>query len=438
MKLHSFGKFHQPTFLLVVTIFLSQNSLYLLSAPSDIDNTIFDLSFRGVDISYLPEIEDNGGIYYSNGQAQNLLHILKNNGINSIRLRIWNDPLDQYCGKNQTLSFAKRISNLDLKLLLDFHYSDTWADPGHQLKPEAWSNLSFNDLKIAIYDYTFEIISDLGTQGSLPSIVQIGNEITGGMLWDEGKVGGAYNTVPQWTQFTDLLKSAIQAVHDAAEDESIQIMIHSDRGGDNAGCRWFYDNLLLYNVSFDIIGLSYYPWWHGTLQDLKENLVNLSTRYDHNLCVVETAYPWTLDWYDNTTNRIGLQSQLHEGYPATVQGQLMFLKDLFKIVKNSTYSKGIGVYYWAPEVISTATRGSSRENLGFFDFSGNLLNSISAFSPTLPVSSSQTFTESQTSIQSYTTQSSENLSTNGEVSFRVSLISLIFGLYIISYYRKQN
>ncbi len=399
------------------------------------------LPYRGVDISFLPEIEDNGGIYNMNGETTDLLQILRSNGINSIRLRIWNDPVDGYCGRNQTLSFARRITDMGFNLLLDFHYSDTWADPGHQTKPVAWNNLSFNVLETAIYTYTHEIISTLRNQGSLPRIVQIGNEITGGMLWDEGKVGGTFNNISQWTQFTSLLKSGIQGVHDAALTDSIEIMIHSDRGGDNAGCRWFYNNLANYNVSFDIIGLSFYPWWHGTLTNLKENLVDLSSRYNQKICVVETAYPWTLDWNDDKTNTIGLESQLHEGYPATVQGQYSFLKDLSRIVMNSTNSKGIGVYYWAPEVISTPTRGSTRENLGFFDFSGNILDSIQVF-----LQSSTTSYLSTTAInipQTNTTTVSENssttiISTSKSIGESRSLLILLTSFPLLLFQKRRK
>ncbi|MHA1976980.1 MAG: glycoside hydrolase family 53 protein [Candidatus Hodarchaeales archaeon] len=387
-----------------VIVILSQVSQFPLSVTGISYSDQKTLSIRGVDISFLPEIEENGGKYYLNGEDTDLVLLLKNSGVNSIRLRIWNNPTNEYCGKNQTLVFARRISDLGLTLLLDFHYSDTWADPGHQDKPLVWDNLTFIELKNAVYMYTHEIISSLRVQGTLPSIVQIGNEITGGMLWNEGKVGGSYDTVSQWTQFTELLKVGIKAVHDAAQGESIQIMIHSDRGGDNAGSRWLYDNILAYNVSFDIIGLSYYPWWHGSLTDLKSNLMDLTRRYSQDICVVETSYPWTLDWYDTTNNKIGLENQLLEGYPATVQGQLKYLKDLFNIVKNSSNSRGLGVYYWAPEVISTATRGSTRENLGFFDFGGNVLDSLQVFSQTSADSSTTTsteFTSNSTSTTSF-------------------------------------
>jgi arabinogalactan endo-1,4-beta-galactosidase len=210
-------------------------------------------------------------------------------------------------------------------------------------------------------------------------MVQLGNEIIGGFLWPEGRVGGSYNTTQQWTQFTSLLKEAHRAVDDALPDTSIPVMIHIDRGGDNSGSRWFYDNLNNYNVSFDFIGLSFYPWWHGTLTQLSQNLNDLAGRYNKNIIVVETAYPWTLQWDDNVNNLVGNNSQLHTGYPATTQGQYNFLKDIITIVKNTPGNRGKGLFYWAPEWISVPPLGSSWENLALFSFSNHTLFSIAAF-----------------------------------------------------------
>lgn len=176
-------------------------------------------------------------------------------------------------------------------------------------------------------------------------MVQVGNEIICGMLWNDGRICEQYNTPQQWANFGSLVKEGIRGVNDAIDlNDSIKIMIHTDRGGDNVGARWFYDGLLAQNVSFDIIGLSYYPWWQGSLSDLQNNLNDLATRYGKEIIVVETAYPWTLSWNDNTANLVGNPSQLLAGYPATVQGQKKFIVDLINIVSNTTDGKGIGVF----------------------------------------------------------------------------------------------
>lgn len=334
---------------------------------------------KGFDVSFIPQIEDLDGHYYVNGVETDPFEIFNDNEINYIRLRLWHTPETGYCGLESTLELASRIKQSGAKFLLDIHYSDTWADPAHQEKPAAWQSLSYQQLVDSIYVYTFNVIQAFDAINALPDMVQIGNEIISGMLWPEGRVGGSYNTPQQWQQFTNLLKNARNAVIAAEPDTTIPIMIHIDRGGDNTGSRWFFDNLNSYQVPFDIIGQSFYPWWHGTLTQLSQNLNDLTARYNKDIIVVETAYPWTLLWDDNVNNIVGNNSQLHNGYLATPQGQYNFLYDLIEIVKNVQNNKGIGVFYWAPEYISVPPIGSTWENLALFDFNGETLTSIKAF-----------------------------------------------------------
>jgi len=335
---------------------------------------------KGVDLSDLLEIEEHGGIFKENGIPKDALQIFKDHGINFIRLRLWHTPANGYANLDRTLLMANRIKTLGLKFLLDLHYSDTWADPGQQTKPTAWQNLSFQSLKDSIYQYTHSVITALKNQNTLPDIVQIGNEITCGILWNDGRVCDQFNTPQQWVQLAELINEGISGVSESLDPgDSIKIMIHIDRGGDNNGSQWFLDHLITQNVDFDIIGLSYYPWWQGTLSELEFNTDDLAQRYDKEIILVETAYPWTLDWYDNTHNIVGDPSQLLPGYPATVEGQTGFLSDLIELVRNIPDDKGSGLFYWAPEWISVPTLGSPWENVTLFDFTGELLNSISVF-----------------------------------------------------------
>jgi arabinogalactan endo-1,4-beta-galactosidase len=334
---------------------------------------------KGVDVSFIPQIEDLGGAYYVSGVQTDPLKIFNQNKIGYIRLRLWHSPGNGYCGLESTLDMANRIKQNGLKFLLDFHYSDTWADPSNQDKPADWEDLTFQELVDSMYAYTFNVIHAFDSINALPDMVQLGNEIIGGFLWPEGRVGGSYNTPQQWTQFTNLLKAARNAVIDAVPDTTIPIMIHIDRGGDNNGSRWFFDNLNSYQVPFDIIGESFYPWWHGTLTDLSQNLNDLATRYNKDIIVAEVAYPWTLDYYDNHNNFVWNSNQLLGGYSATVQGQFNFIHDLIEIIKNVPNNKGAGFFYWAPEYISVQPIGSPWENLTLFNFQGEALNSLSAF-----------------------------------------------------------
>ncbi|MDZ7317962.1 MAG: glycosyl hydrolase 53 family protein [candidate division KSB1 bacterium] len=346
------------------------------------DNNLVDKTniqfIKGADISFIPQIEDNGGVYKEFGTPRDPIEIFKEHGFNYIRLKLWHAPTDGYNGLDKILYMALRVKALDLKLLLDFHYSDTWADPGHQQKPRAWQNISFDALKDSLYHYTKKVIQALDRQGTPPAMVQIGNEINSGLLWNDGRIGGSYD--PNWANFAALIKEGIRGVREScALGDSIKIMIHIANAANNTSNRWFFDNLLANSVNFDIIGLSFYPWWHGTLNQVKSNLNDLAGRYKKDIVIAEYAYPWTLQWFDNQNNIVGSQNQLHAGYPASVDGQASFIRDLMKIIRQTRDGRGIGLFYWAPEYISAPTFLSNWENNTLFDFQGNVLRSMDVF-----------------------------------------------------------
>jgi arabinogalactan endo-1,4-beta-galactosidase len=327
----------------------------------------------GVDASFLPQVEASGAQFYADGIAQDALAIFAAHGVNSVRLRVWVNPADGHSGATETLAMARRIHALDMALLLNLHYSDTWADPGHQRKPAAWAELDFVELETAVYTHAFTLITALKTQGTLPHMVQIGNEISPGFLWDDGRVGAGYEA--NWPQLAALLQAGIAGVQDAlAPSDRVQIMLHLDAGANNAVCRWFLDNLQAQGVAFDVLGLTYYPWWQGSLEALAANLQDLSQRYPQELVLVETAYPWTLDWQDDTHNLVGLAEQLLPGYPATPAGQAAFLHDVLATVQAAP--QGRGVYYWAPEAVAVPGFGSFWENVALFDFNGQALPAL--------------------------------------------------------------
>lgn len=364
-------KFEQ-IFKTVLTILLTYSTVI-----AQTDSTQF---LKGADVSFIPQIEDLGGLYKIDGAPEEPLKIFKDHGFNCIRLKIWHTPTEAYNNLEKILVMARRIKDRDLKFLLDFHYSDTWADPGRQTKPAAWVGASFDALKDSVYQYTRKVIKALCDQQTLPDMVQIGNEITQGMLWNDGFVGGSFDTPQQWSKLGELVKAGIRGVRESCNGgDSVRTMIHLDRGADNAACRWYFDNLISQGVEFDIIGLSYYPWWHGTLEQVRANLNDLGNRYGKELIIVETAYPWTLQWFDNNNNIVGSSSQLLPGYPASVDGQKGFLRNLINIVRNVPNQKGAGVFYWAPEYIAVQPIGSPWENLALFDFSGNVLSSMEVF-----------------------------------------------------------
>ncbi len=240
----------------------------------------------GADISFLPQLEVQGKKFYDKGIQKDAIQILKEHGFNYIRLRIFNNPAADsgyspekgFCDLEHTKQMAKRIKATGIKFLLDFHYSDTWADPGKQYKPGAWKNLNFTELTQALHDFTKQVITELKQQGTMPDMVQIGNEINHGILWPTG-------SNEHFDSLAALVKAGISAVKEVSP--STKIMIHIALGGQNEESKTFIDNMLSRNVQFDIIGESYYPKWHGTIDDLKNNLTNLAARYQQDIIVAE-------------------------------------------------------------------------------------------------------------------------------------------------------
>ena len=240
----------------------------------------------GADISWLPNQEQRGIVFSHNGVQKDALKILKENGFNWIRLRLFVDPTtekgyskDGFCGLESTLSMAKRIKAVGMKFLLDFHYSDTWADPGQQATPASWSNIHVSALEGKVYSYSNEVIKRFMAEGVCPDMVQVGNEINNGMMWPQGKITETYEP------FAVLLRCATAGVRAANPD--IKIMIHIACGGQNEKSVKFFDKIISRDVKFDIIGQSYYPKHHGTLKELESNLNDLAIRYRKPIVVVE-------------------------------------------------------------------------------------------------------------------------------------------------------
>lgn len=240
----------------------------------------------GADISFLPQLESSGMIFYDQGNQGDAIEILKSHGFNYIRLRLFVNPELEvgyspnigFCGLDSTLTMARRVKQAGLKLLLDFHYSDTWADPQKQYKPKAWEDLEFDELTYALKDYTKSVLVALKEQGTMPDMVQIGNEINHGMVWPEGHISNLDN-------LSALLKAGVQAVREV--DPSTIIMMHLALGGQNEETVFWFDNMIARGVDFDIIGLSYYPRWHCTLDDLNMNMLDIIQRYKKDVNVVE-------------------------------------------------------------------------------------------------------------------------------------------------------
>lgn len=337
------------------------------------------LSILGADISSLKKSEDLGGVYrYADGREADALQILKDHGLNYARLRVWVDPADGYHDKARLLEMALRLKSLDIKLLVDFHYSDNWADPGKQIKPAAWKDFDFAGLKRAVYEHTFEVCKALVDQGTPPDMVQVGNEINAGMLWPDGDYQHMDNLAA-------LLKEGYQAVKDCSS--STLVMLHIAEGGDNDLARWWFDQMVRREVPFDVIGISYYPYWHGTLGQLQHNLNDISARYEKDVIVVETAYAFT-DQDDDSYENIVTGDMAIPGYPLTPEGQRAMLRDVMAIVRAVPNGRGLGVFYW--DATWTAVpgngwdstdpaSGNAWENQALFDFEGRTLPALAEF-----------------------------------------------------------
>lgn len=319
---------------------------------------------KAADMSFLPLIESENGVFKYNNTIQDPLLTLKNSGCNTIRLRLWHTPSDEHSGIAEVKSLSLRCRQLGLKIWLTVHYSDTWADPSNQTKPASWQNMNFGSLKNAVSAYTSQIMDEIN-----PDIIQIGNETNDGMLWPEGKISS------NETQFLDLVSTAVSIVRQ--KSNTTKIMLHY---AGLSGANYFFNKVT--TIDYDYIGLSYYPIWHGQNLDTLQNTINqLGQTYAKKVLIAETAYPFTLNYNDFTNNIVGLQNQLISTFPATEIGQKEYFTAIHNLIKQNAF--GLGYCYWGAEWIAfrgpTAVNGSSWENQALWDFNSNALPALSVF-----------------------------------------------------------
>jgi len=321
--------------------------------------------FLGVDLSYVNEMDDCGAVYLENGEAQDAFELFQGHGAQLVRARLWHDPdWTEYSDLADIERTFSRAVESGMFTLLDFHYSDNWADPGKQAVPAAWKDLNDEELEQAVYAYTFESLLDLHDKGLMPDFVQVGNETNSGLLKQVAKL--------DWPRDAELFNAGIQAVRDAAEKTKTnpKIILHVAQP-ENTG--WWFQNALENGITdFDIIGLSYYPQWSQfSITDVGAQVSYLRQIYQKDVMIVETAYLWTLEALDETASNI--LNRGVRGYPFSAEGQRQFMVDL----SQSLISNGaLGVVYWEPAWVSTqcSTRwgqGSHWENATFFDFNNN-------------------------------------------------------------------
>ncbi len=284
---------------------------------------------KGADIGWLPQMEATGYKFYDeNGKEEDCMKILKDHGINTIRLRTFvnpsNDKASGHCSKDETVAMAVRAKNWGMRIMIDFHYSDSWADPGKQRKPAAWEGHDFPQLCKDVYDYTFDVMSALKKAGVTPEWVQVGNEIPGGMIYPEGMTSN-------WPQLAQLINNGYDAVK--AVSPTTKVILHLDQGNNSNRFTTWFDNAKANNAKWDVIGFSYYPYWLTgkpdytlSIDDLGKNLNDMASRYGKEVMVVEVG-----------------------GEDTKPQNTYDMLMAVQKKVKEVSNGKGLGVIYWEPE-----------------------------------------------------------------------------------------
>jgi len=321
---------------------------------------------RAVDISAFPEIMLANPVFYNaSGNEQDFLEILRESGVNAVRIKLWVDPASQHASFGEVKSFSETLRSSGFKIWITVHYSDTWADPGNQEIPARWAGLTFETLKDSVATYTEKVVRQIQ-----PDYIQIGNEINPGLLLPLGSIS------QNLQQFQALLQTGVDAVR--RTNENTQIVIHY-AGFEHA--EWFFEQTK--SIDYDIIGLSYYPLWHGkSLGKLKQKMQYLTTTYDKEIVIAETAYPFTLGWNDWTNNIVGLPEQLIlPDFPASEIGQRNYLQEIKSITQG--IDGGIGFCYWGAELIAwkgpKATNASPWENQAVFDFNNRALPVLEVF-----------------------------------------------------------
>lgn len=282
---------------------------------------------KGADVGWLQQMEATGYVFYNdNGVAQDCFQILKDKGINSVRFRVFVNPsadkVSGHCSKDEVVAMSVRAKAMGFRIMIDFHYSDTWADPGNQVKPAAWANHSFSQLKTDVYDHTFEVMTALKASGITPEWVQVGNEIRGGMLRPDGSTSN-------YPQLAQLITSGYKAVK--AISPTSKVIVHLDRGNDNALYRGFFDAMTANGALYDVIGMSYYPFWLNqdyvaSIGNLADNMKDMVTRYGKEVIIAEVGGEYTA--------------------PQNTYDMLVAVQ---RAIKSLPQSKGLGVFYWEPE-----------------------------------------------------------------------------------------
>ena len=328
-------------------VHVESDTLYVTQVPNMPDDFIL-----GMDASCVPSLEAGGVKYYDyDGTEKDVYQILSENGINYIRVRVWNDPYDANgngygggnCDIDNAIAIGKRATQYGMKLLVNFHYSDFWADPGKQMVPKAWKSMNIDEKTEALYQYTKDCLQKLVDAGVDVGMVQIGNETNGAMCGENSSALGG------WKKIMQLMSAGSKAVREVCPKALVAVHFANPEKSDSY--KSYAKNLEYYGVDYDVFASSYYPFWHGTLDNLSAVLSDIATTYNKKVMVAETSYAYTAEDTDFNGNTIGEGGAFVKNYPFTVQGQANLVRDVIDTVVNKT-TNGIGVFYWEGTWIS--------------------------------------------------------------------------------------
>jgi arabinogalactan endo-1,4-beta-galactosidase len=343
---------------------------------------------KGGDVSELSYIEQMGGKFYEDGKEKDCFEILKNKGFNIVRLRLYNDPGNPgYTPSNRLpagiqnpddiLRLSKRAKQAGMQIQLTFHYSDYWTNGATQNKPHEWANLNYNDLKKAVYDFTFDFMTKMKNQETTPEFVSLGNETVGGLLFPDGKS-------QNFAQTAELFNQGYAAVK-AVSPES-EVIIHLDEAGDKNRYDQYFGKLNENGAKYDIIGASYYPFWtKKTVTEMREWADYITAKFDKDIFIMESGYNWNPVLPNGYFGQLSNNGPYQDVYPSSPQGQKDFLLELFTGIKMAEKGRVVGCLYWDPVMIAVPGVGwelggqNVVSNTTLFDFSGNALESLDAF-----------------------------------------------------------
>jgi len=344
---------------------LSRKNLLQLSVTGLLGLTVSEAQAaavlkNGIDISWLPNYEAAGGKFYTSaGKLIDAFDLMKLNGVKVVRLRIFVNPNYRNGKLADAISLATRAKTAGIDVCIDLHFSDDWADPGHQWTPAGWSTTNITLLASQVKDYVIRTLTEFKTRNLPVAYVQLGNEITNGMMWPLGKIDSSNAT--QWQNLAKLFNAATQGLRQTLP--SAKSILHLDCSGDSNRLRWWLMNASYYWIrDFDIVGLSYYPQWHGNLKALNETLEVVAWEFEKPVLIAETAYPCTTGYFGSDV--IDPAKSVLAGYPATTAGQASFLKKLNTIMKSLSYGNGVGVWWWEGMVPRVVANGQVVWNSG--------------------------------------------------------------------------